>query len=233
MFNNYAIVQGVDQIVPGRRLRPGLPARAPRRCMHAILTLHEKIRAGELTRRRGEGAGAGRSSSATASPTPARARAPSPSGAPADRRLSADRRRPTRRRDAEPSRPSPSCCTACPSRWSRGQRGAAPAPRAATSTWCAALHDDGFLMCVDLTAVDYLTHPGRALPDGRRRPSASRWWSTCSRTASASGVRAPGAGARATIRPCPSLFDLYPGTEAMEREVFDMFGIALRRATPT
>ena len=28
MFNNYAIVQGVDQIVPGRRLRPGLPARA-------------------------------------------------------------------------------------------------------------------------------------------------------------------------------------------------------------
>ena len=31
MFNNYAIVQGVDQIVPGRRLRPGLPARPPRR----------------------------------------------------------------------------------------------------------------------------------------------------------------------------------------------------------
>ena len=26
MFNNYAIVQGVDQIVPGGRLRPGLPA---------------------------------------------------------------------------------------------------------------------------------------------------------------------------------------------------------------
>ena len=28
MFNNYALVQGVDQVVPGRRLRPGLPARA-------------------------------------------------------------------------------------------------------------------------------------------------------------------------------------------------------------
>ena len=28
MFNNYAIVQGVDQIVPGRRVRAGLPARA-------------------------------------------------------------------------------------------------------------------------------------------------------------------------------------------------------------
>ena len=31
MFNNYAIVQGVDQIVPGRRVRAGLPARRPRR----------------------------------------------------------------------------------------------------------------------------------------------------------------------------------------------------------
>ena len=29
MFNNYALVQGVDQVVPGRRLRPGLPARPP------------------------------------------------------------------------------------------------------------------------------------------------------------------------------------------------------------
>jgi NADH-quinone oxidoreductase subunit C len=24
---------------------------------------------------------------------------------------------------------------------------------------------------------------------------------------------------------CPSLFELFPGTEALEREVFDMFGI--------
>ena len=31
MFNNYAIVQGVDQIVPGRRVRARLPARARRR----------------------------------------------------------------------------------------------------------------------------------------------------------------------------------------------------------
>ena len=26
--------------------------------------------------------------------------------------------------------------------------------------------DDGYTMCVDLTAVDYSAHPGRALPDG-------------------------------------------------------------------
>ena len=29
-----------------------------------------------------------------------------------------------------------------------------------------ALRDEGFAMCVDVTAVDYLTHPGRSLPDG-------------------------------------------------------------------
>ena len=30
-----------------------------------------------------------------------------------------------------------------------------------------------------------------------------------------------------------SLFELYPGTEAMEREAFDLFGDPLRAATPT
>src|SRR4051794_38387784 len=29
-----------------------------------------------------------------------------------------------------------------------------------------ALRDDGFSVCVDLTAVDYLTHPTRWLPEG-------------------------------------------------------------------
>ena len=30
VFNNYALIQGVDKIVPGGRLRPGLPAHARR-----------------------------------------------------------------------------------------------------------------------------------------------------------------------------------------------------------
>jgi len=30
----------------------------------------------------------------------------------------------------------------------------------------AAFKDAGFEMCADLCAVDYLTHPGRSLPDG-------------------------------------------------------------------
>ena len=56
MFNNYAIVQGVDQIVPVDVYAPGCPP-SPETLMHAILTLHDKIKNGELTRRKGEGAG--------------------------------------------------------------------------------------------------------------------------------------------------------------------------------
>ena len=56
MFNNYAIVQGVDQIVPVDVYAPGCPP-SPETLMHAILTLHQQIRDGELTRRPGEGAG--------------------------------------------------------------------------------------------------------------------------------------------------------------------------------
>ena len=58
MFNNYAIVQGVDQIVPVDVYAPGCPP-SPETLMHAILTLHEKVRTGEITRRSGEGRGAG------------------------------------------------------------------------------------------------------------------------------------------------------------------------------
>ncbi|MFA5566045.1 MAG: NADH-quinone oxidoreductase subunit B family protein [Acidimicrobiia bacterium] len=59
MFNNYAIVQGVDQIVPVDVYAPGCPP-GPETLMHAILTLHNEIETGSLLRRRSEkGAGAG------------------------------------------------------------------------------------------------------------------------------------------------------------------------------
>ncbi len=59
MFNNYALVQGVDQVVPVDVYAPGCPP-GPETLMHSILTLHEKIRTGEITHRREEtGAGAG------------------------------------------------------------------------------------------------------------------------------------------------------------------------------
>src|SRR2546422_1758298 len=58
-FNNYAIVQGVDQVVPVDVYAPGCPP-GPETLMHAILTLYGLIQRGELTRRRAvSGAGAG------------------------------------------------------------------------------------------------------------------------------------------------------------------------------
>ena len=49
MFNNYALVQGVDQVVPVDIYVPGCPP-GPQSLMHGILTLHEKIMSGELSR---------------------------------------------------------------------------------------------------------------------------------------------------------------------------------------
>jgi NADH-quinone oxidoreductase subunit B len=56
MFNNYALVQGVDQVVPVDVYAPGCPP-GPQTLIHAIVTLHEKIQSGELLRREGQGAG--------------------------------------------------------------------------------------------------------------------------------------------------------------------------------
>src|SRR6187401_3613435 len=56
MFNNYAIVQGVDQVVPVDVYAPGCPP-GPETLMHAILTLYQKIRTGEITRRRKDSGG--------------------------------------------------------------------------------------------------------------------------------------------------------------------------------
>jgi NADH-quinone oxidoreductase subunit B len=53
MFNNYAIVQGVDQVVPVDVYAPGCPP-GPETLIHAIVTLHQMITDGEITRRRAE-----------------------------------------------------------------------------------------------------------------------------------------------------------------------------------
>jgi NADH-quinone oxidoreductase subunit C len=87
-----------------------------------------------------------------------------------------------------------------------------------------ALADEGYAMCVDLTAVDYLRFMDRSLPEG---VTAERFEVV---------VNLLDIGNRRRIRlrvqvpesdpVVPTLFDLHPSTEAMEREVFDMFGIA-------
>ena len=51
MFNNYAIVQGVDQIVPVDVYAPGCPT-TPETLIHAIETLHQLIEDGEIMHRR-------------------------------------------------------------------------------------------------------------------------------------------------------------------------------------
>ena len=86
------------------------------------------------------------------------------------------------------------------------------------------LVDDGFTMCVDLTAVDYLTHPGRTLPEGvqaERFEVVANLLSMQRRERLRVRVQVPESDPS-----LGSMFELFPGTEAMEREVFDMFGIS-------
>ena len=86
------------------------------------------------------------------------------------------------------------------------------------------LVDDGFTMCVDLTAVDYISHPGRSLPEGvqaERFEVVANLLSMQRRERLRVRVQVP-----ESDPVLASLFDLHPGTEAMEREVFDMFGIS-------
>ena len=86
-----------------------------------------------------------------------------------------------------------------------------------------ALADEGYAMCVDLTAVDYLGHVDRPLPDGvdrERFEVVTNLLDLTNRRRIRLRVQVPSDDA--TIA---SLFDVHPGTEAMEREVFDMFGI--------
>jgi NADH-quinone oxidoreductase subunit C len=86
-----------------------------------------------------------------------------------------------------------------------------------------ALADDGYTMCVDLTVVDFLTHPGRPLPEGispERFEVVVNLLDIAARRRIRVRVQVPEADAT-----LPTLFDLHPGTEAMEREAYDMFGI--------
>jgi NADH-quinone oxidoreductase subunit B len=47
MFNNYAVVQGVDHVVPVDMYLPGCPPR-PEMLIDAILKLHDKVQTGKL-----------------------------------------------------------------------------------------------------------------------------------------------------------------------------------------
>ena len=73
MFNNYAIVQGVDHIVPVDIYLPGCPPR-PEMLLDAILKLHDKIQNMKLGAEPGQAdhrAGAGPAAAAAAGAEPA------------------------------------------------------------------------------------------------------------------------------------------------------------------
>lgn len=109
----------------------------------------------------------------------------------------------------------------CPTGESRGQTTIFPS-LGQYLTLVKKLADEGFNMCADLTAVDYLTHPGRPLPEG---VSAERFELVVNLLSLDRRERLRVRVQIAESDVIASLFDLYPGTEAMEREVFDMFGL--------
>ena len=86
------------------------------------------------------------------------------------------------------------------------------------------LKQEGFNMVVDLTAVDYLFFPTRTdLPEDVKPERFEVVISMINhQTRERLRLRVQIQEENPVV---PSLFDLYPGTESMEREVFDMFGI--------
>ncbi len=117
----------------------------------------------------------------------------------------------------------PASMHGCPISDSRGQM-VLHASRESYISVLKKLIDDGYTMCSDLTAVDYLTHSGRTLPDGI---AAERFEIVLNLTSITSRDRIRVRMQVPESDPVvPTAFNLWPGTEAMEREVFDMFGIS-------
>ena len=86
-----------------------------------------------------------------------------------------------------------------------------------------ALADEGYTVCVDLCGVDYLEFMDRALPEGivpERFEVVVNLLDIGNKRRTRLRVQVP-----ESDPVVPSLFDLHPGTEAPERETYDMFGI--------
>lgn len=83
--------------------------------------------------------------------------------------------------------------------------------------------EDGYEMPIGVTGVDYLTHPGRQLPPSiqpERFEVVVELLSLRHHKRIRVRCQVPGDDPH-----LPSLFDVWPGTEAHERETYDMFGI--------
>jgi len=123
--------------------------------------------------------------------------------------------------ESAPPTEEPALIHGAPSARSRGQLVVFP-KREDYLDVIRALYDDGYTFCADVTAVDYLLHH-RELPAGvvaERFEVVVNLLSLEERKRIR--VRAQVPEGDLTL---PTLFEVFPGTEAMERELYDMFGV--------
>lgn len=89
----------------------------------------------------------------------------------------------------------------------------------------SALKDDAYIMCLDVTAVDYLEYgSNRSLPATVAPERFEAVYTFISHATGGTRIRVK-VQLSADNPTVPSIFDLFPGTEYTEREAHDMFGI--------
>jgi NADH-quinone oxidoreductase subunit C len=116
----------------------------------------------------------------------------------------------------------PALIHGAPSSLSRGQLVVHP-PREDYLKVIGALVEDGYDFCADVTAVDYLLDADRELPATVARERFEVVVGLLSMVESKRiRVRVQVPESDPTL---PTLFELFPGSEALEREIYDMFGI--------
>ncbi len=127
--------------------------------------------------------------------------------------------------DAPAEAPGPELVHGVPVTSSGGQRVLHPSREQLVDLVRTLRDDDGFNMCLDVTAVDYIAYEApRPLPADiapERFEVVVILMSHTARERVRLRVQVPESDA--TV---PSLFDVHPGTEAPDREVNDLFGIA-------
>ena len=126
--------------------------------------------------------------------------------------------------ESEETAPEPEMLHDAPVTWSCGQQVLHPSRDQLVDLVRTLRDDDGYVMCLDLCGVDYLTYGAdRGLPDGVK-PERFEVVVTLISHETAQRVRL-----RVQVPESdpvvPSLFEVHPGTEANERETFDLFGI--------